>query len=370
MRERAEITHYNFNNLLYSTFFITGFLENSESLGYKFRISKEIPEELSGSLEDDDGKKIRYSMCLFKVKQGNEQFFFCIDTYDRCDSHKKEDRGYHLPLLKRVKYYFKVNYNKEAIEADLNLKDFKTKIYPAFPFSPIKPSALLSWISLIYQNSLGDRTFVDFIKMVRHFFYTLTVDHIKKMRRKKKRFDILFMVVYYREEVHAGHNEFRYQIMKELQKYSDINAVFGFVSRRKIPGKFGEFRVPSFPLRKYLDCLTSAKVGIYVRGVHNCFSFKFSQLLYLGMPIVGQTILNNKEAIMKYPYFDEQFAYDSPKEIVKRAVELLNDPERLKKLGESNARVFDEHFTPKRVTYDIIKIIENKLTEEREKNSV
>ncbi len=74
----------------------------------------------------------------------------------------------------------------------------------------------------------------------------------------------------------------------------------------------------------------------------------------MGKPIVGQKIINNKEAYYSNKYFDEQFAYETPEEIVQQVENLLSEPSRLDKLGKSNARIFDAKMTPRQAVADII----------------
>ena len=165
---------------------------------------------------------------------------------------------------------------------------------------------------------------------------------------------MFFVVRFYDHETHSADNEFRYQIMKEIQQYPDIRSVVGFASHENIPNKYADFQVTPYSLREYLSRIAKARVAIYVRGLHNCLSFKFGQLLSLGMPIVGQTIHNNKDNIMNTDYFDEQFAYDDPKAIVRGAIGLLKNPEKQVALSVSNASVFDIKFAPKAVVADIL----------------
>ena len=142
--------------------------------------------------------------------------------------------------------------------------------------------------------------------------------------------------------------------MKEIQKYPDINSIVGFASNKKLPGKFASLQLMPYTLKEYLGLLAKSRIAIYVRGLHDCLSFKFGHLLSLGLPIVGQTIHNNKDKIMDNRYFDNQFAFDDPKEIVQEVIKVLAKPEKLMTLGSSNAKVFDEKFTPKAVVSDIL----------------
>ena len=121
----------------------------------------------------------------------------------------------------------------------------------------------------------------------------LSLEEIRQLRNSQKDLDIFFVVTFYNQEKHSAYNEFRYQIMKEIREDRNIRSVVGVVSHEKLPSKYAEFQVEPYSLREYLSRIAKARVAIYVRGLHDCLSFKFGQLLSLGMPIVGQRIRNN-----------------------------------------------------------------------------
>ncbi len=356
MRSNDHIIYYDFNNLQYSSYFLTGFHQNTETFLYKFIVSKKVPPLLFDQIMGDKWKEILFSICLFKAKLPNEEFYFCIDTRDSCDANPNKGNGYHLPLLKKVKYYFKVNYNIDAINNDLNLREFAHKIIPALLFFPIKCPTLLPYFPKIIPCSAVAWTMRDAVRRVRMLKGMLTLEQIRQMRSSEKNLDIFFVLNFYNQKVHSADNVLRYQIMKEIQKYPNINSLVGFASHKKIvPDKYADLQLKPYSLKEYLGCLAKSRIAIYVRGLHNCLSFKFGQLLLLGMPIVGQTIHNNKDNIMNNKYFNEQFAYDNPKAIVQEAIKLLDNPDKQMALGESNANVFDAKFTPKAVVSDILR---------------
>lgn len=354
MAEANKIIHYDFNDIRYSSFFLTGFQQNAGRGHYKFVVSKKAPSLLSDPIMGDEWKDILFSICLFKAKLLNEEFYFCIDTRDSCEANPQKGRGYHLPLLKKVKYYFKVNYNADAINRDPHLREFAGKIIPGYPFFPIRMPKILSFLPWITPSSITGWTMQNALNRVRKLKNLVTLERIKQFRNQEKDLDIFFVMNFYGQEVHAADNELRYQIMKEIQKYRNITSIFGFVGSTKLPAKFAEFQVERYPLMEYLRHLARSKVAIYMRGLHNCFSFKFPQLLALGMPIVGQTIPNNCDTLYQHEYFRDQFAFNNPEEIVRNAVELLDDLEKRKVLSESNAEVFDRNFTPQAAVFDVI----------------
>ena len=74
----------------------------------------------------------------------------------------------------------------------------------------------------------------------------------------------------------------------------------------------------------------------------------------MGKPIVGETLLNNKENMYAYDRFDEQFAFDDPEEIVERVIYSLENPEGLEDLRRANIETFENHLAPKPVVKDIL----------------
>lgn len=352
-----HIIYYDFNDLNYSSYFLTGFHQNTETFPYKFSVSKTIPPLLFDQTMGGKWKDILFSICLFKAELPNKEFYFCIDAHDSCEANPNRGNGYHLPLLKKVKYYFKVNYNIDAINSDPNLAEFANKIIPSLPCFPIKCPKLLRYFPRMVPCSTVAWTMRDAKLRMKLFKTMLSIEQIRQMRNSEKDRDIFFVVRFWDEENHSADNEFRYQIMKEIQKYSNICSFVGFASHEKIPGKYADLQVKPYSLKEYLSCLSKARVAIYVRGLHNCLSFKFGQLLLLGLPIVGQTIYNNRDNIMNTDYFNEQFAYDDPKAIVRGAIELLENPEKQITLGVSNANIFDTKFPPKAVVSDILRHI-------------
>ncbi len=354
MKRKNHITYYDFNDLRYSSYFLTGFYHNSEIFSYRFNVSKAIPILFYDQAMTGKWRENLFSICLFKVKTQNDEFYFCIDTRDSCE--RKRGNGYHIPLLKKVKYYFKVNYDRDAVNSDPGLAKFANKIIPSLPFFPIKCPKLLQYYPRIIPRGKIAWTMKDTARRIKAYNDILSLEQIKQMRNSQKDHDIFFVTRYYNEEIHSADNEFRYQIMKEIKNYSNINSVVGFAGY-KVPGKYAEYQLKPFSLKNYLGCLARSKTAIYVRGLHNCLSFKFGQLLSLGMPIVGQTIKNNRDNIMNNKYFDEQFAYNNPKEIAQEIAKLLINPVKQKELSISNANIFDAKFSPRVIVSDILRQI-------------
>ena len=63
-----RITFYDFSDLNYSSFFLAGFLENSEELGYRMSISRKMPGLLEEMKLSEECRKILSSIMLFRAR--------------------------------------------------------------------------------------------------------------------------------------------------------------------------------------------------------------------------------------------------------------------------------------------------------------
>lgn len=351
MASNIKITFYDIVDLNYASFFLAGFHAHARQGTWAFSVSKRLPAILKDLLDDWQWKDILFSVLLFKYSHDGEEFFFCIDTRDS-HSTAGTGKGYHLPLLQKFRYYFKVNYRKGSIEGDVNLAPHAHKIMPISPFFPTKLSSAWSYLPSPYSSIDDGWDFRGAVKRLRQIRALPSLDKLRALRKRPKIRDVFFVVGHY--DGHEQDNEFRYQIMDELRRRPHIRSSLGFVGRN-LPGKYRELQIDrEIPLYAYLSEVAASRVAVYVRGVHDCLSFKFGQLLAMGMPMVGQPILNNRENLMANPHFDTQFAYEAPLEIVERIEQLLARSEELERIGQSNASVFDAKYTPEQVVSEVL----------------
>jgi hypothetical protein len=357
-----HIIFYNINDINNSSFFITGFQQNANKYDYKFTVLNKIPNLILDKIMDGIWRNKLYQILLLKVITLDKSFFICIDTRDtNTVDFAKGIYGYHLPLLEKVNYYFKVNYNIEAINNCSYLKEYRPKISPVLPFFPLKLNSSINTLYTLFPKIIPRKgapwSGKDILRQLKSFYNVLSIDQIKQMRNTRKDLDIFFVSNFYSEKEALQDMDFRYNIMEELKKYDNIKSIVGFASKTELPGKFSNFSIKRFYFKDYLKCISRSRLSIYVRGVDDCISFKFGELLSLGMPIVGQTIFNNKENIMNNPYFQDQFAFDDPIKIVQETLKLLNNPDKLMSLGASNANTFDSKFTPEAVVSNLMQYL-------------
>ena len=394
-----KITLYDFNNLYYSSFYIAGFLKSSEECGITFKMSHVVPEILKKS-EVKERKEILFSILLFKVETKADIYYFIIDTRDGNNLG-----SYHLQLLERCKYYFKVNYKDilttnnhksgvindaitlieggfKTLSKDLNCSgqnssfvdslsneatkkeicdnlynSWTKKVIPIHPFFPIKPKSNKYLLPRILPSAAANWSFTDVLKRFKAMGNILTFEKIRSMRELPKKYDVFFIMTYYNKISHSTDIELRYRIMRGLQMHKKLNIKVGFISKEKLPDHMADLKLSTMPFEEYLRNLSQSKVGIYVRGLHECHSFKMTEQLALGLPVVGQKIINNRNELMKLPHFNEQYCYETADEIVDGIIRLLQDSEKMKKLSTSNHDTFDRCFTPPAICRNIIEKI-------------
>lgn len=352
-KEITEIIYYDCGEVTAISFYIIGFLSNQKKYNYKFLIKRDKPYFLKQSSLIGEWDKFVLRLGLFEFKNGNNNFFFCIDRCDHSTNYKNE--AYIIPILEIVKYYFKANYNASAIDDDLNIKKFRDKIIPIGLSFPLHIVNVIKFMPRILPGNNNNWTFLEFEDRLKLMFRNPRLSYLKHLRKIEPDLKIFFILAYYSNQKIL--NEFRYEVMKAIENLVKTNAIIGFASREKLPGKYQHFQQPVYGMGKYLRHLARSKVAIYVRGPHNGISSKLGQLLALGKPIIGQTIHNNKELYYQNPFFNEQFAYDDPEEIAKHVYELLQHPEKAASFAKANANTFDTKFSPEITVSKIIEKI-------------
>ena len=317
-----RIVHYDFNDINHSSFFLNGFLENPHAERYRFGVSRSVPDLLRGRANDEAWQKNLFAISLFEAEIGHDRFFFCIDTHDSAI----REAGYNLPLLESVKYYFKANYNASIIDDDPILRQHAEKIIPTTPYFPLRLPRSAMFLPRLMPSDDINWTFQDARSRINRLRTLVPLDQLRALRSKPKDIDVLFVVAHYRKEHHSDTAKTRYEIVERLSASPKINAVSGLISYKTLPPELAHLHIERFDQATYFDNLARSKLAIYVRGPHECLSFKFGELLALGKPIVGQKILNNADSLYRHPYFSEQFAFETAESIVDEIENLLNNP--------------------------------------------
>jgi hypothetical protein len=356
MASRMQITYYDFTNLYYSGYFIDGFWSLRKSYKYDLKITKQIPSELLGKEFPDEWRDVLFSICLFSVSNRNETFYFCIDTRDG-NSADVVSRGYCLPLLDKVKFYFKVNYSPAIIESDPFLRRYSEIIRGVPLFFPVQVPNRLLFLPRLRPCPAIQWGRQQTKYRLAHLLQAPSLDEIYNLRNINKDIDIFFITSYYVEKEHAENNRLRLEIIKLLKKNTRISTLVGMTDVPKDASEYQPFALERMTLHDYLRALARAKIAIYVRGLHDCVSFKLGQYFALGKVVVGQRVINNSSDFYAHPDFERQFAFDEPQDIVAKSEELLNQPEELNRLSESNRDRYDVYWTPSAIADVALKAV-------------
>ena len=349
----TEIIYYDCGEVTAISFYINGFLSNQRIYNYRFLIKRDKPFFFKLPSQTGEWDKFVFRLGLFEFKNGTNDFFFCIDRSDHSSNYMNE--GFIIPILEIVKYYFKTNYNAGAIDNDPGIMKFKEKIIPIGPSFPLHIDNMIRFMPRIIPGKNNNWTFKESKERLNLMFRNPKLSYLKHLRKTDTDLNVFFVMPYY--PTHKKLNEFRFEIMKALQKIVKTDLIVGFAPTQKLPGNHEYFVQPVYEMRDYFRHLARSKVAIYVRGPHDGISSKLGQLLALGKPIIGQTIQNNKELYYQNQLFKEQFAYDDPEEIAWHVQELLQDPEKALSFAEANAKTFDTKFSPEITVSKIIERI-------------
>ncbi len=343
----AKITYYDFSYMNDAGFHALGFQRMQKELGFKFEVSKKVPLELKHmNLPGWLDLKKPSSVMIYRFEDGSRNFLFGIDSGD-FNGAWDEFPGYNLELIKPLKLYFKENYLKDVFKDNPELEPIAGRVIPIpitfglkpddlKPFRPkIVPFGGVRWPQKAAKRRL---------RLIKNL---LTLEEFTAMRQIPKDLDVFFVSVLYRDEELQEMNEWRLQILKHLSKQISLNMLVGFVSQADdLPEPYAGYRVPRMDLETYMHKLAGSKIGLYVRGTFDAISYKFGQLYALGKPIVGQSVINNRDNLYQLEGVPEQFRYDDAQELVERIVELIHNPQEMDRLSEINKRVFDDHLSP------------------------
>jgi len=348
---QPTIVYYDFADIRYSSFYSTGFRLNAARCGYRFQFSRKVPRLL-----DDPAVRVnwrndstRACLLLYRFTSGEDDYYFCIDTHDY-------SRSYPWPLLERVRAYFKVNYDPDQVPRDRDYAAQVEKIKPVMPFFPLRDGRVERLPRLLPSRTMAWNHH-DMARRIIDAPRVPTLQALRALRGGDKAHDVVFLSAYYPEAVHAPAMELRYELMREFDRLGFSRSLYGFATRMKLPEPFATYSMPRFSFEDYLRALAQARLAIYVRGCLDCISFKFEEYLCLGVPVVGQTIANNRERLTGLPHVAEQFAFDSPGDIAREAAVLLGEGDRSRALAESNARVFDTDLSPQATTAEVLEVL-------------
>lgn len=332
----GKVVFYDLSNLYYSAFWISALKPD--------RVVQKV---------DFPFKSHLFFRPLFKINNK----LICIDCLDSSSMD-----SYSLEILDSVDFYFKVNFDDSVLESGRLIR-YRDKIKAIYPFTPILDYPKMKLLpGMNFLSEFGFNGGMSRIKRLRHI---VSSDLFLRLRSERKVYDYVFIVEFYPQENHMGHNLFRAELIRRLRR-SNLNGIAGFVG--EVPDEFRDLKVERLVYRDYLKLLAQAKVGIYVRGLHDCISFKLLQLMALGLPMVGQKITANARLFYNADYSDvfSLCQFEMADEIVEAIEEIISDDMRLRNKREKTLMVFDNSFNPKAVGNRILEMINgwsDKITE-------
>ena len=372
-----SITYYDWAELRYMSPFLNGFEQDSKSKGYSFHVCKSQPDimndpvfKMSKNVINRTGLKggtrvNLNSIGLFKARLSGNDFYFCLDAGDHSHlevTNEGVHYGFNIPLLERVRFYFKVNYNKKAIYENTLLDKWTEKIFPIPIVYAAPVQCFWKYLPHNFPMSLfsGNRSIG--IQRMKQLANLSTMGDLKKYRSSPTEFDTIFITTFYGGNgghIHRVNNEFRYELIAKLRESKTLKTLTGFASKSELPGKYEQFRINSYRLNQYYKTCSRSKVGIYVRGTSDCLSFKLGDLLQMGLPIIGQPLLNNQEFYYGHPLFNKQFSFEEPDEIIEGLNSLVENPSTINDWGHANAKFFDSNLAPLGLVSNITKTLYN-----------
>lgn len=340
-----RITHYGITDLAYCGFLLVGFHAEARAGRIDFEVARGLPDELRAAAGCGENMQM---ISMFEASDGRERLRFCVDNHDKSDY-------VHPGLIRLVDFYFKGNHNPEAVAA-LDLDPvLSAKVRPlGAPFAPVQVPWWVHRPPLREVPEAGwDRRSMG--RRARQLRRLPTVDFLRSLRSSEKNHDVSFVVRLYRQQHHSPINDFRSEVGRLLVASSDIDARVAFISASS--SVWQKMRPTAVRPREHLARLATSRLGIYVWGAHQCLSFKLFEQLAIGLPVIGQSIPQDRANLAGLKGFDEQFRHDEPAALVEAAAAAVNDPQWLTARAESNAAVFDEFLAPEVVAGRLIDVV-------------
>lgn len=358
---KPSLIFYDTSRAYYSGYYLNGFNELKNTHKLQLSIAHTLPTRLKSAVQNTEWQHLLFAMNLFKLRQGNKEWYFCIDTHDDNSINiANHTGGYHLPLLQCVDVYFKVNYNPHVIAHTPTLKACHEKIRSISQFFPLRPSLpwslsrklIFSSVWFGFKPGLGhNQPYNGYLSDAKHRLHDLrnfqSLEQIVAYRKIPKDIDIFYITSFRHNPHHEAVMERRYQVMKKLACIPTLQTAMGFTSNKTLPEKYTRNSHPRLSQAEYLETLARAKVVIYTQGIGGCISSKFSLAMALGIATVGEPLANNSELLTTHSHLSEQFGYTDSDELVAHAISLATNPEKMRELGALNAAMFDYHLAPR-----------------------
>jgi len=357
-----SITYYDRSTLIYMSPFVKGLALLAKKDGFRFQVSKFLPDfmhkaefRVAKSFIDrtDFGTSAEIALnCtgLFRARlTSGDDFYFCIDAGDHSEFSHTIDGiyyGYHIPLLEKVRFYFKVNFSKKALDRACMQAEESGKVRALPVVYPTPIPSFWNYLPGCFPVSKFARHHGFEVRRIKDLVNLFAMGKLARFRSATKFLDVFFVVNYYENPVHRSENEFRLELIAKFRESGGLKLVTGFASNQPLPSLYERYRVNRYRMTTYMRMLAHARVAVYCRGVHDCLSFKLGSYLEMGLPIVGQRLQNNEEFYSAHDSVWSQFSYDNPDEIVAAVKDAVRQPTMLARMAKTNGTFFDTHLSP------------------------
>jgi hypothetical protein len=371
----GKITFFDKTSLTYVSPYLEGISALARSYGYEFCLKKDLPdffqeqdflvsrEFIKSAHFNTSAEVVLNCTGLFRAERAGEQFYFCVDAGDHAVFSREKDKvyyGYNLPLLEKVKYYFKVNYRSDVVLSNSKLNHFSKKIIPLPAVYPSYIRELWRFIPYSLSDWHNDTARSISLRRIKDIYNLARNRSLGIYRAQIKEIDVFFVVNFYPNNKMVEENEFRYELICKLREAKNIKSITGFASNGSLPERYSNAQVARFRMNNYYKVLSRSRIGLYVRGVHECLSFKLGPLFELGLPVIGQKLLSNRDLFYNDPIISEQFNYDTVDEIIRGISYALAQNETLDRWAKHNAWFFDSNMSPKAMSALILRHIVGK----------
>ena len=223
----------------------------------------------------------------------------------------------------------------------------------AMPFCPIRSVFTAQLPRLFPARRVGWKARAT-LRRFWAIYNTPTLERIAAMRRLPKKYDVVFLTTHYGSPAYKKEMDFRHEIIQRLRESPRLHRRTGFVSSGSTVLLAPSLIEKPMSLAKYLELLASGRVGVYVRRLKNCASFKLTQMLSIALSLVGQLLNSAGHLPREATWFDNYLRFETPDLIVSEVEKLIRQPAWQQKLSNANQRLFFDRMRPNTVVSKIL----------------
>jgi hypothetical protein len=231
---------------------------------------------------------------------------------------------------------------------------FKTNLWPDWKY-PGKVHPIVTGNNMVHMDSVG---------------------YLKSLRKQPKLYDFIFVSrIYAGPGANVEHNIRLFEELAKIPCQSKIRAIFmGFADddpemlshRKRLESAGVEATTEHFSFNDLMTMSAQSRLCVIRAGIHSCITWRLINMLCIGAAVVldanpfsswpeplreGENFLSLGLRITPECGPAPKDDYDS---IIWKMEKFLNDPTILQKIGENNARYFDEYAHPFKVAQYVL----------------